>query len=563
MRKSIISAIVLLVCIAIVSATPPIPESYWGYATLNGAPAPYGTSITVEVYDTGEEVGNTTVQYPDGGYSLDIIFDDPDIPGDEGANEGDLLTWKINDITCSSPAPGTDTATIGGSNSNFNLIATSEDNPPSITVLHPNGGESIPLGTQVQVSARATDDTAVTSVTFSYSSNGGSDWNSIGAGTRVSGTDKDGIWNRTWNTNGLGAGSNYLIKAVASDGTSPDEDQSDSTFSLTCTPPSTPTLSDPGTTDSDGSYTVSWSSVSGATSYTLEEDTSGSFGSPTVVYSGSGTSKYLTGRSDGTYYYRVKACNACGCSGWSNVEDIEVIPSGNIPPVASFTYSPLNPVVDQTVAFDLSSSYDPDGQITHYRLDFGDESEAEGPGLIETIGHEYSSAGSYIVTLTVTDDYGATGTETKNVIVTLTVGLIGDLNRDGTLTPADAVIALHLAASDGWDPAADMNSDDCITSLDALMILSVTPTTQSSREPPCDSYGDVDDDGYVTIDDYDLVRSYVGGGWDAVKSKTSLTSEEEFKRRADIDGDDKVSFFDSVFIDHYINGTCDTFPLCP
>jgi hypothetical protein len=196
--------------------------------------------------------------------------------------------------------------------------------PLDVTVLHPNGGESIPIGTQVQVSAHATDDTAVTSVTFYYSNNSGSDWNSIGAGTRVSGTAKNGIWNRTWNTNSLGAGSNYLIRAVAYDGTSPDDDRSDSTFSLTCTPPSAPVLNDPGTTDTDGSYTVAWSSVSGATSYTLEEDTSGSFGSPTVVYSGSGTSTQIIGRGDGTYYYRANACNACGCSGWSNVEDIEV-----------------------------------------------------------------------------------------------------------------------------------------------------------------------------------------------------------------------------------------------
>ena len=98
MRKIIISAIILIVCITTVSATPHIPESYWGYATLNGAPAPYGTSITVEVYGTGEVVGSTTVQYPNGGYSLDIIFDDPDTPEDEGANEGDPLTWKINQV---------------------------------------------------------------------------------------------------------------------------------------------------------------------------------------------------------------------------------------------------------------------------------------------------------------------------------------------------------------------------------------------------------------------------------------------------------------------------------
>ncbi len=120
------------------------------------------------------------------------------------------------------------------------IIVESTSNQPSVTVLHPNGGESIPIGTEVQVSAHATDDTAVTSVTFSYSNNGGSTWNSIGAGTIVSGTDTDGIWNRTWNTNSLGAGSKYLIKAVASDGTSTQEDQSDSTFSLTYTPPPTP-----------------------------------------------------------------------------------------------------------------------------------------------------------------------------------------------------------------------------------------------------------------------------------------------------------------------------------
>ena len=186
----------------------------------------------------------------------------------------------------------------------------------SVTVLYPNGGESIPVNAHQLVTAHATDDTEVTSVTFYYSSNGGSSWNLIGAGTLVSGTNQDGVWNRTWNTNGLSAGSNYLIKAIASDGTLTDEDQSNSTFSLTCITPATPVLNDPGTTDTDtdGDYLVSWSSVSGATSYTLEEDTSNVFSSPTEVYSGASTFKQITGKSNGTYYYRVKACNACGCS---------------------------------------------------------------------------------------------------------------------------------------------------------------------------------------------------------------------------------------------------------
>ncbi|MHC1574604.1 MAG: hypothetical protein ACXQTY_02195 [Candidatus Methanogasteraceae archaeon] len=39
------------------------------------------------------------------------------------------------------------------------------------------------------------------------------------------------------------------------------------------------------------------------------------------------------------------------------------------------------------------------------------------------------------------------------------------------IAPADAAIALRLAATGGWDPAADVDGDSRITSLDALMIL--------------------------------------------------------------------------------------------
>ena len=50
-------------------------------------------------------------------------------------------------------------------------------------------------------------------------------------------------------------------------------------------------------------------------------------------------------------------------------------------------------------------------------------------------------------------------------------GIRGDLNSDGSITPADAAIALRLAASGAHDPAADVSGDDRVTSLDALMIL--------------------------------------------------------------------------------------------
>ncbi|MCK5108630.1 MAG: hypothetical protein KAR25_02980, partial [Methanosarcinales archaeon] len=50
-------------------------------------------------------------------------------------------------------------------------------------------------------------------------------------------------------------------------------------------------------------------------------------------------------------------------------------------------------------------------------------------------------------------------------------GQRGDLNGDGWVTSADALIALGMAASAGYSDDADMNRDGSVTSLDALMIL--------------------------------------------------------------------------------------------
>lgn len=49
--------------------------------------------------------------------------------------------------------------------------------------------------------------------------------------------------------------------------------------------------------------------------------------------------------------------------------------------------------------------------------------------------------------------------------------VIGDLNGDGKLTPADAVIALNIAVSGDYNEYADVNDDGAVNSLDVLMIL--------------------------------------------------------------------------------------------
>jgi uncharacterized delta-60 repeat protein len=88
--------------------------------------------------------------------------------------------------------------------------------------------------------------------------------------------------------------------------------------------PTAPVLDAISNADGDGSYSVSWSSSAGATTYTLEEDDNVGFSSPTSVYSGSSTSKDISGRDVGSYYYRVRASNTSASSDWSNVVSVEV-----------------------------------------------------------------------------------------------------------------------------------------------------------------------------------------------------------------------------------------------
>lgn len=88
------------------------------------------------------------------------------------------------------------------------------------------------------------------------------------------------------------------------------------------TPPDAPVLSAISNGDNDGDYTVSWSSVTGADSYTLQEKLGA--GSWSTIYTGAGTSHNVTGNATGTWSYRVSATDGALTSGWSNTETATV-----------------------------------------------------------------------------------------------------------------------------------------------------------------------------------------------------------------------------------------------
>ena len=91
--------------------------------------------------------------------------------------------------------------------------------------------------------------------------------------------------------------------------------------------PGTPSLSPISNVNSIENYLVRWTVMSGAISYTLQEDDNADFNSPTNRYMGENTQYQVSGQLTGKWYYRVKATNSYGESDWSNIVSSTVAPA--------------------------------------------------------------------------------------------------------------------------------------------------------------------------------------------------------------------------------------------
>ena len=129
----------------------------------------------------------------------------------------------------------------------------------------------------------------------------------------------------------------------------------------------------------------------------------------------------------------------------------------NQPPVASFTWN----CTGLTCTF-TSTSSDPDGSITTYSVTLGDGggNGGAGGGAGPLTTHGYAASGTYTVTLTVTDNQGATSSVSHNVTVSAAnqpplanfTFRCNQLSCDFTDTSTDpdgSVVAWHWTGSDG------------------------------------------------------------------------------------------------------------------
>jgi len=107
-----------------------------------------------------------------------------------------------------------------------------------------------------------------------------------------------------------------------------------------------------------------------------------------------------TYRHAGTY---LSTLTVIDDEGATDSQQVAIIVT-NPPPVPQILVSSESPLPGREVVFDATTSYDPDGTIVSFHWDFGDTVTAEG----ENVRHTYASGGYKVVTLTLTDDEGAT-----------------------------------------------------------------------------------------------------------------------------------------------------------
>ncbi len=125
----------------------------------------------------------------------------------------------------------------------------------------------------------------------------------------------------------------------------------------------------------------------------------------------------------------------------------------NQDPVARFTITPASAQTGQSVAFDGTTSSDPDGDALTYEWAFGDGTSATGANA----AHAYLAATTVSVTLTVRDGRGGVGTATQSLVITAPPPTNHDPVADFTFQPASPQTnqAVSFDASGSTDQDGD------------------------------------------------------------------------------------------------------------
>ncbi len=125
--------------------------------------------------------------------------------------------------------------------------------------------------------------------------------------------------------------------------------------------------------------------------------------------------------------------------------EVPLEPEENVLPTASLNFSTATESNEAPLAVDFFSigSTDPDGTIVSYAWEFGDGASAR----TSTASHTYIIAGTYMATLTVTDNDGGIGTDKKTITVTEPIAPNSPPTASLELSPDSGEIPLTVAFS--------------------------------------------------------------------------------------------------------------------
>jgi outer membrane protein assembly factor BamB len=124
----------------------------------------------------------------------------------------------------------------------------------------------------------------------------------------------------------------------------------------------------------------------------------------------------------------------------SNTATVTIHVVGDIPPTASFSFSPVDPVIGEDVTF-KDTSTDVGGEIVNWSWDFNDSSKSFEQNPV----HVFQENGSYAVMLTVTDDNGSTDSVVHTVIVS---GINKAPVANFSYSPTDVIVEQSISFVD-------------------------------------------------------------------------------------------------------------------